>query len=123
MLIVDANVILRYLLDDHPKFSAKATEIIANNDIFMPYEVLCEVVYVLQKVYQVKKEEIQFTICDLIQNDIVFTDHDDTLVHAMELYFEKNIDIVDAILCAYSKINSFEIKTFDKKLQKCLNQK
>ena len=31
MKIVDANIILRYLLDDHEELSNKATEIIENN--------------------------------------------------------------------------------------------
>jgi len=32
MKIVDANIILRYLLNDHDELSAKATTIIEDND-------------------------------------------------------------------------------------------
>lgn len=53
MSIVDANIILRYLLDDHADLSPKAAEILEQQTVTMPIEVACEVVYVLQKVYAV----------------------------------------------------------------------
>jgi predicted nucleic acid-binding protein len=40
MKIVDANIILRYLLNDHDELSAKATTIIEDNDVLLPNEVV-----------------------------------------------------------------------------------
>lgn len=51
MSIVDANVILRYILDDHPELSTAAAAILEQQTVILPIEVACEVVYVLQKVY------------------------------------------------------------------------
>jgi len=51
MHLVDANIILRYLLDDHAELSPKAAEILEQHTVTLPIEVACEVVYVLQKVY------------------------------------------------------------------------
>jgi predicted nucleic acid-binding protein len=48
MSLVDANVVLRYLLDDHVELSAKAQEILEQQVVTLPMEVACEVVYVLQ---------------------------------------------------------------------------
>lgn len=48
MSLVDANVVLRYLLDDHEELSARAAEILENHSVTLPMEVGCEVVYVLQ---------------------------------------------------------------------------
>ena len=59
MSLVDANVVLRYLLDDHADLSAKAAEMIERQSATLPMEVACEVVYVLQKVYAVERKEIQ----------------------------------------------------------------
>lgn len=59
MIIVDTNVILRYLLQDNEELSSKAIEIIDNNEIFIPTEVIVEVSYVLKKVYKVEKFEIK----------------------------------------------------------------
>jgi len=53
MSLVDANVILRYILDDHPELSTTAATIIEQQTVTLPIEVACEVVFVLQKVYAV----------------------------------------------------------------------
>ena len=45
---IDANVFLRYVLDDHAEMSPKAREIIDRHIVEIPVEVLCEVVYVLK---------------------------------------------------------------------------
>ena len=58
-VLIDANVVLRYLLDDHLELSAKAAKIIEEKDVLLPMEAACEVVYVLQKVYKVDREQIQ----------------------------------------------------------------
>ncbi len=42
------------------------------------------------------------------------------LKSALELYRNRNIDIVDAILCSYYRLEHLEIFIFDKKLMKCL---
>ena len=58
MIIVDTNIILRYLLQDSEELSKKAIEIIDNNEIFIPTEVIIEASYVLKKVYNVEKDKI-----------------------------------------------------------------
>lgn len=55
MIIIDTNIILRYLLKDSEKLSEKAIEIIDNNKIYIPTEVIVEASYVLKKIYNVKK--------------------------------------------------------------------
>ncbi len=52
MKVVDANIILRYLLEDHPEMSIQAADILEKEEIFVPTEVIAEVVYVLEKVYR-----------------------------------------------------------------------
>jgi predicted nucleic-acid-binding protein len=41
MRIIDANVVLRYLLNDHEEYSPKARQIIENETVEVPIEVLC----------------------------------------------------------------------------------
>jgi len=48
MKIVDANIILRYFLDDDEELSPKAAEIIEQNSLAIPNEVFAEIVYVLE---------------------------------------------------------------------------
>ena len=54
MKIVDANIILRYLLNDTEDLSAKAADLLENNEVMVPNEVIAEIVYVLEKVYKIK---------------------------------------------------------------------
>jgi len=42
-------------------------------------------------------------------------------IEALNIFVEKNIDFVDALLCAYSVKD--EIRIFDKKLLKCINNR
>ena len=51
-MIIDANVILRCILNDNQQLAMQAKSLIENNDCFVPNEVVAEVVFVLQKVYK-----------------------------------------------------------------------
>ena len=55
--IIDANVILRYLLDDDKDMADIAEKIIMNGAKTLP-EVLAEVVYVLSGVYKMQRSEV-----------------------------------------------------------------
>jgi len=58
MKIADANIVLRYLLNDIEDQSEKAAELLENNEVFIPNEVIAEIVYVLEKVYRLENAEI-----------------------------------------------------------------
>jgi len=55
---IDANIILRYVLNDHPELSPKAREIIDMHIVEVPIEVLCEVIYVLAGHYKIDRKSI-----------------------------------------------------------------
>ena len=118
--IVDANIILRYLLNDHDELSTKATNIIEDNDVFLPKEIISEVVYVLKKVYKVKNDEICYTLLDLFKYKNILVDDFEILEEALLLFSRKNIDFVDTLLYAYNKVKGYQIFTFDKKLKKLI---
>ena len=68
MLCVDANVILRYVLEDHAELSPKAKGIIGENVVETPIEVLCEVVFVLTRIYGIARKNIADTLLDFYEN-------------------------------------------------------
>lgn len=51
--------------------------------------------------------------------DIKFQNKE-TISLAFKIYAEKSLDIVDCMLYAYKKNENYNIKTFDKKLEKLL---
>ena len=119
MIVLDANYILRFLLKDNNDMYEIAKETIKKNDCFIDNEVLAEVVFVLMKVYNTSKSDIKNVLIRFLSFENIILNSKPTILKALELFDEKNIDFVDAILCTKSK--KYEVKTFDKKLKKCIN--
>lgn len=120
MNIVDANIILRYLLNDMEELSEKAAELLENNEVFVPTEVIAEIVYVLEKVYRAEKEEICNSLTELFGYNNVQVSDMKVVNEALKIYAERKLDFVDAILYAYHKVRKHKIYTFDKKLNNLL---
>jgi predicted nucleic-acid-binding protein len=123
MVIVDANIILRYLLEDDAVLSGKAAIILEHKDVHTPFEVLAEVVYVMQGVYKVSRQTISDVLSRFLMLPNISTNDTPVAIEALRLYAEKGLDFVDSLLCGYSRINGVTVHTFDKKLIKCCSEK
>jgi predicted nucleic-acid-binding protein len=117
MILIDANIVLRYLLDDHETLSAQATAIIEQHEVILMMEVACEVVYVLQKVYKVERAMIEQYLKLLLKDYLVNMHEPEVFSQALSIYAKTRLDFVDALLCAYHDIKQCKVYTFDKKLQ------
>lgn len=122
MQLVDANIILRYLLDDHPELSPKAAEILEQQTVTLSIEVACEVVYVLQKVYVIERKEIEQQLSELLDAELVNMEKPAIFLDALKRYSTSTLDFVDTLLLAYHAIEAAEIFTFDNKLNKHLQR-
>jgi predicted nucleic-acid-binding protein len=122
MRIVDANIILRYVLDDHAELSPKAAEILEQHEVTLPIEAACEVVYVLQKVYAVERVEIRQQLSDLLNENLVSMDKPAIFLNALECYSTTTLDFVDTLLWAYHAVEQQEVLTFDDKLRKYIER-
>ena len=120
MMVLDTNYILRYLLRDNEEMFLKAKVLIEREDCLILNEVLAEAVYVLQGVYKVPKETVVKTLSELLMLDNLFVHEDKAiLLNALIFYQSHNLDYVDCYLCALSA--KYPVRTFDKKLQRCVN--
>lgn len=117
---IDANIVLRYLLDDHAEHSARAAVIMEEEPVMIAFEVVCEVVYVLGGVYGVGRKVIASRLDELIKFENIETSDAAVLACAFQTYAEKKIDFVDALLFAHAKVRGDDILTFDKKLNRLL---
>jgi predicted nucleic-acid-binding protein len=122
MNIVDANIILRYVLDDHAELSPKAAEILEQQTVRLPIEVACEVVYVLQKVYTVDREDIRQQLGNLLDENLVEMEKSAVFLKALECYSKSKFDFVDCLLWAYHTVDQQTIFTFDNKLHKFIQR-
>ena len=118
--IVDANVVLRYLLADVPALFTRSEQILENEPIYLPFEVLAEVVYVLEKVYAVSRREISTSLAELLKYPTVTTYNAEVAIRGLEIYCDSSLDIVDSLLCGYRSVQGAEVVTFDRQLNKRL---
>jgi len=116
--MLDANIILRYLLNDNEQMADEAEKIIKENAALVTIEIIAEVVYVLKRVYSIERDIIKSSLFDFLSE--VQSNELEVIKLGLTVYSEKNLDFVDCILYAYHKVNGYEIKTFDKKLQRLL---
>jgi len=119
-VVLDANVILRYLLQDHD-LSAEADKVIKNHNLVARTEVVCEVVYVLQKVYSVDRKEVSEVLRRFMNLAQMYNPEPAVIAGALDLYGDSRLDFVDCILIAVNKTEGLEIATFDKEMLKILD--
>ncbi|MCL2223640.1 MAG: PIN domain-containing protein [Defluviitaleaceae bacterium] len=122
MRIVDANVILRYVLDDHLDLSQRARKIIDDNIVEVPVEVLSEVVYVLSSVYNADRNDIHMALRNFFEKTSCILPHHEAILKGLEFFAENRLDFVDCLLVGYQCVEAAEIYTFDKKLQSLLSR-
>ena len=118
-LLVDTNVVLRYLLCDNEEQSQIAKDIIEGGAFILP-EVLIEASHVLRTFYRIDRQTIATQL--LIVLDWVEVEHKEVMIRAVEIFSETNLDFVDCILAAYHSVDKIEVFTFDKKLNNQLKQ-
>ena len=118
--MLDANMILRYLLNDNADMAEKSEKYINAGNVLVTIEVIAEVIYVLKGVYSLERDMIVDTVKEFIE--LVDCQERETLVLALDTYSDYNLDFVDCVLFAYHKVKGVEIATFDKKLLKLLGE-
>ncbi|WP_297453314.1 type II toxin-antitoxin system VapC family toxin [Persephonella sp.] len=125
-VIIDADVVLRYLLKDDEDLFKQANKIFeeifaGKKTVYILQSVIAEIVYVLKGVYDVDKKEIAEVLTELLKSKNIKTQDKQTVIDALNLYANKNLDFVDCLICAYG--GNYSVLTFDKKLNKCLKEK
>ncbi len=117
--LLDANAVLRFLLQDNEEQFRYVKSVIGTKSCYVTLEVLAEVCYVLEGIYQVPREDIAINFRRLNKDVDIF--NADVLLRALEIYDKKpKLDFVDCLLCGYKKERGLDIITFDKKLRKRL---
>lgn len=112
-VLVDTNVVLRYLLRDNEVQSPIARDLIEGGAFLLP-EVLMETSHVLRTFYGIDRRDITEQL--LIVLKWVRMERKPVMIRAIEIFAETKLDFVDCILAAYHALENAEVFTFDKKL-------
>lgn len=118
MKLIDANVILRYLLNDNQEMAQRAKDVIESGAYTKP-EIIAEVVYVLKGVYHASRSDIRVFIHEMLNS--IRCAESDAVAYAVDVYAETSLDFVDCLLIAYHVLGKEDVFTFDKNLSKRLN--
>jgi predicted nucleic-acid-binding protein len=123
MIGLDTNVLARYIAQDDPKQSPKATALIESlsdaNPGFVSLVALVELVWVMQGCYQASKEEIVSILEKLLRVGSFKVENAEIVLRALHVYARSNADFADCLIersAAYATCR--QTMTFDSKAAK-----
>ena len=105
MIGLDTNILVRYLAQDHPVQSARATEIIERrltqeDPGFVSAVAVVETVWVLDRAYGLASDEIAAAIERMLQIDVLVVENEQEVFTAMIALKQGRGSFADAIILA-----------------------
>jgi predicted nucleic acid-binding protein len=122
--LLDTNIIIRFLVGDHEEHLEKSTEYFeqieqGSMEVEILSDVLMEACFVLTKFYKLPKVEVISDLKTILSFEGVVNKDKVILFETLSIIENKNIDFVDALICAKCKFQNYEKLSFDKDLNKC----
>ena len=122
--LLDTNIIIRFLTGDDEKYLQKSIEYfkqIESSKLLVEIldGVLMEAFFVLTKFYKLPKDEVISDLKTILALDGVINTNKIILFETLSIIENKNIDFVDALICAKTKLENYKKLSFDKDLDKC----
>ena len=120
MIGIDTNILVRYLIEDDKDQSEFASNLIEEyiskpESIFINNIVICELVWVLNRGYKYKKEQIIFVLQNIFRAIEFKFENVKILREALYEYEKKKLDFSDALIAKINEFNKCEKTfTFDK---------
>jgi len=123
-IYADTNLFIRFLTSLPEDQSEKANRFfikisLGNAELFVCDIVIYEIVYVLERVYKVSRNEIYNKVLSILSMENVIIENRSIIVAALKYYKEKNINYNDAYIASHAvKNNINKILTFDNDFKK-----
>jgi predicted nucleic-acid-binding protein len=121
MIGLDTNILVRYLVQDDPVQSARATEILERrltekNPGFVSVVAMVETVRVLDRAYLLTAREIATAIEKLLQVDILAIENEQEVFTAMVVLKQERGSFADALIAELgARVGCTRTLTFDRK--------
>ncbi len=121
--LLDANLVLRFLLNDHPELSDRAAGLFARAAagecvLVLPSVVVAECVCVLRSFYDKSHADISRVLSSLATRRGLLSDEPALVVDALDRMARTRLDYVDCYLAARAADADDTVATFDKGLRK-----
>lgn len=122
--LIDTNIIIRFLVGDHTEHLAQSSAIFervekGEIEVHILESVVMEAFFVLTKFYKLPKEEVINDLKRILLLEGMVNDDKLILFETLSIIENKNIDFVDALLCARQRLQGSEILSFDNDIKKC----
>jgi len=122
--LIDANIIIRFLTGKNEVHLKKSIEIfkeIERGDLQVEIleSVLMEVFFVMTKFYRLPKDEVIDDLKRILSLQGVVNSDKIIFHETLSLIENKNIDFVDALICAKHKLQYYGKLSFDSDIEKC----
>jgi predicted nucleic acid-binding protein len=114
MLVVDTNVVVRYLVNDDAAQAARARRLVAQHDLLVTLTVLLETEWVLRSVFGFSAVETARALRGFAGLERVTVENADTAALALD-WAEQGLDFADALHLAAARPHDGFV-TFDKAL-------
>jgi predicted nucleic acid-binding protein len=122
-LILDTNVILRFITQDHPVHSPAAESLLRLADarevelVLEPW-VVAEVVFTLESFYELDRQSIAESVLALLSLPGVLTARGMVVRDATKRYRSTTVSFVDALLAATAVAEGLPVASFDRDFKK-----
>jgi predicted nucleic-acid-binding protein len=99
---LDTNVLVRYVMQDDPRQSPRATRLIeslsAEDPGFVPVVTLVELVWVLSGSYGLGRDQVAAVLDGLLRSKELLVDRADIVTQALNRYGTAGADFADALI-------------------------
>lgn len=121
--ILDANVLVRFLRDDHADHSPKARALIGRAEagevrLVLLDAVVAEVVFVLTSVYDCSRRQVAEALMPFLNHGGIECAGAEVIARALRHFSSKRVDFMDCYLAAAAKSRDIPVASFDRDFRK-----
>ncbi|MCE0522428.1 MAG: PIN domain-containing protein [Methylacidiphilales bacterium] len=121
--LLDTNILLRFLTNDHPTHAAAAKKLFADAgagkvSLRIPLIVITETVFTLQSYYGIDRADIGRELLKLLTAPGVTMTCPHWVLEAVGDYQNRNVSFGDACVAAEAKADQTSVASFDRGLDK-----
>ncbi|HTI73282.1 MAG TPA: PIN domain-containing protein [Candidatus Limnocylindria bacterium] len=117
--ILDTNLIIRFLAQDHPTMSKAAGGLFkeaaaGHTELVLEATIVAEAIFVLTSFYKKERTMVADALRELIEGCRLRVTQREAVLNALDLFKSYNIDFPDALLAALAAGGEISIASFDR---------
>ena len=121
--VLDTNVVIRFLRNDHPMMSQAATALVQESaqgkvELHLETTILAEAVFVLTSFYKKSRSDVADALRDLITGCRLKMPGQDVALNALNRFKQHAVDFPDALAAAVAASENMPVASFDRDFDK-----